>query len=282
MPKTRLEKFDSVSAFVHTLGARKENTFFEPRVKKGTLASFKADEHAYRFTATKSWDEAQDLLAHGDEKTMRKIEQVNVEYKKTTSTTLRTRQFRATHGFMPCVPAYLANSPRAMIFAKKTRPVGTKVLTIIVSSTLCSSVRAEDIAAASAKILSAISAIETRGYRTNLHIYSIVETPNTKNIYAFLMKIKDSGTYFDKLKMAYPLANPSFLRRHSFRYLETCDLLSEEDDLYSYGWVVSDTKAKEELEKAHVSYDAFISVEDIINRRLSTEQIVGIILGGGK
>ena len=34
------------------------------------------------------------------------------------------------------------------------------------------------------------------------------------------VKIKDAGQYFDSLRVAYPLINPSFLRRHIFAVME--------------------------------------------------------------
>ena len=57
---------------------------------------------------------------------------------------------------------------------------------------------------------------------------------------SIMVKIKDAGQYFDGLRVAYPLVNPSFLRRHIFAVLERMP------EIYltgSYGIVMSDSDA---------------------------------------
>ena len=121
---------------------------------------------------------------------------------------------------MPIVPKVLAGDPQNMLAIKKQSYKSTKVINIIYSMSCSGSVSAVEILNNSAKLVEVICQLEKNGYRVNLYTGDNAIF-HQKAQTAFIIKIKDSGNYLDPLKIAYPLVNPSFLRRHSFKWLET-------------------------------------------------------------
>ena len=64
------------------------------------------------------------------------------------------------------------------------------------------------------------------------------------NYYYLLVRIKDSGKYLDTLRIAYPLVNPSFYRRHVFGYMERLKGFNLDR---AYGKIVHEDTCKEHL-----------------------------------
>ena len=119
---------------------------------------------------------------------------------------------------MPIVPRVLAGVPENMLAIRKEEYNNTKVLNVIYNTTADHRVSTDAIIKTSASVASAIKTLEKNGYRVNLHVANFVYMNSTPVYIA--VKIKDAGQYFDSLRVAYPLINPSFLRRHIFAVME--------------------------------------------------------------
>lgn len=259
MGKIKFEKFDNITSYVRTIRTRKLNAYFADKEEQ-ELSSVSG---SLSFTGTESWEQAQDLLAFGDKKISDKVQDLMVSERRASFTTYRQQIRRATHGFMPCVPAYLSNSPRAMINANRTRPASGRVLTLVVSQDIYWAISVKETIDAAVKILSAVAALEKKGYRINIYaLQATKEESRAHNIYAALIKIKDAGTYFDCLKMAYPLANPSFSRRHGFRYTETCEC-GPKDKFSAHGYTLSKYETEEVLKKNGIKYNTLLTFDDV-------------------
>lgn len=182
------------------------------------------------FTGTDSYEAAEKLLIEGDAESAAKIyKAVNIKIKQTAGAGTKMRRFSSVCGGAVNVPATLVGLPKSMYNTKKIHfENGSKVLTICYNNNASSCVSVDEKVNASAALVAAVVELENRGYRINL--YASCSAYNGHEYCANFVKVKDSGQYMDLLKMSYPLVNPSFQRRHAFRFRETMPGLSR-------GWV---------------------------------------------
>lgn len=222
----------------------------------------KAEEHGSytensseytRWAHTKTYDEADNLLLYGCKELQKKIEKNGVAQMrlKLNSYQNRRRIVSSIVGFAANVPAYLAGTPNSMINIR-THKVRQKVLSFMYNTSVSASVSAERIIEAAAKVVSAIMIIEAGGIRVNAwagEAFSCSGQPDC----LWLCKIKEAGQRMDTLKMAYPLAHPSMLRRQWFRLLETTEGVPS-SYVFGYGSVIDNEKrCMETLKNAGVN-----------------------------
>ena len=210
--KDYVEKYESVNEFIKTLNER--------------IKSYKGEIYnpSFKFCGTNSLDEANDLFYHGDKENADKVTAAKAKIKaQGKGYETRNSLYNSPCGFMPIVPKVLAGDPNNMLAIKKQAYRSTKVINIIYSMSCSGSVPAVEILNNSAKLVEVICQLEKNGYRVNLYAGDNARFKfKGQEIHtAFIIKLKDSGKYLDSLKIAYPLVNPSFLRRHAFKWLET-------------------------------------------------------------
>ena len=206
--KDYLEKYESVNEFIKTLNER--------------IKSYKGEIYnpSFKFCGTNSVDEANDLFDHGDKENADKVTAAKAKIKaQGKGYETRNSLYNSPCGFMPIVPKVLAGDPQNMLAIKKQRYNSTKVLNIAYNTTIGYQTSAEEIIETAAKVANVIASLEKNGYRVNLYAFSCGKGKRD-TVYSLLVKIKDSGKYLDTLRIAYPLINPSFLRRHILAYLE--------------------------------------------------------------
>ena len=215
MEKVIFNKFNSVEEFFF---------FFQVTPQTAKCKEFNAsntnDEDYTEFSGTKSFDEAQNLLKYGDkvnaDKITAAIRKIKAQGKGNET---RNKLYNSPCGFMPIVPKVLAGDPNNMLAIRKQKYNSTKVLNIAYNTMVSWSISTEEIIETAAKVANVIASLEKNGYRVNLYAFSCgIGKRNTA--FSLLVKIKDSGKYLDTLRIAYPLINPSFLRRHILAYLE--------------------------------------------------------------
>jgi hypothetical protein len=78
------------------------------------------------------------------------------------------------------------------------------------------------------------------------------------------IKIKDSGAYMDRKKMAYPLVNTSFFRRHMFKFIETNDGLKDSIWASCYGMAIDKNAAGHE-KRIQIAKAAGVQVKNIVS-----------------
>ena len=214
MEKVIFNKFNSVDEFAKWLQVT-------PQTAKGKELNGSVT-NSFRFTGTKSLEEAQNLLKCGDKEnadkitaTIRKIKAQGKGNEK------RNKLYNSPCGFMPIVPKVLAGDPNNMLAIKKQKYNSTKVLNVVYNITVSGGNKKEQLSKTAAKVANVIASLEKNGYRVNLYVcFSVRSTCDESSKVISIIKIKDSGKYLDTLRIAYPLVNPSFLRRHLFAYLE--------------------------------------------------------------
>ena len=208
--------------------------------------AFKDDSHtnSERFTGTASYDEAEERMMKGDSDLQKKIEEAGVAQTriKVQKQAQRRQTYSSVVGALPNVPAYISGAPNCMI-AQRLIKTKKKVLTVGYSMTAHGGVDKEDIIKASAKIVSAILNIEATGVRVNL--YTLFCAKKNNNTIGLSLKIKDASRKIDTLRMSYPLAHSSFLRRQCFRWEEITENIPE---CYADGYgQVPESKEQEEF-----------------------------------
>lgn len=175
------------------------------------------------FYGTNTHGEADELLTNGDTFTAKIIQGCNTQKKFNRVANAVKQDFC---GFVPNVGAATTGHPLNMFNAKQTTYKNTKVLNLIYFITVAWFVDKKELAEVGAKLLNVINTLEARGYRLNLFtaFCSHPEVDHEIKEDKFLnvaVKIKDSGKHLNITKIAYPIAHPSFLRRHCFLWVNT-------------------------------------------------------------
>ena len=175
------------------------------------------------FRGTKTHEEADKLLINGDTFTAKIIQGSNTQKKNNRITNTIKQDFC---GFVPNVGAVVSGSPINMYNVKQTTYRNTKVLNIIYFVGASCATDKKELAKAGAKLLNVINTIEARGYKINLFVAtcSIPQINGRKRADSRLnlaVKIKDSGKHLNITKIAYPIAHPSFFRRHCGLWVNT-------------------------------------------------------------
>ena len=243
--KIIFNKFDSLEAFSNWLQVT-------PQTEKGKEYN-DSIKNSFSFTGTESFEVAQNLLKYGDKENADKINATIRKIKaQGKGNETRNSLYNSPCGFMPIVPKVLAGDPQNMLATKKQTYQSTKVLNVVYNTTVHGSVKKENILNVAAKIANVIASLEKNGYRINLYVFfAAKDCYKGKTEASCLIKVKDSGKYLDTLRIAYPLVNSSFLRRHLFAYLER---LPEYVLEYNYGFVAGDDNAQKYIPLQKYSY----------------------------
>lgn len=219
------ENFRSVNEFHRAVNTRKTNDVFA-RINKNS--SHDGDES---FTGTKNYQEANDLLKRGDTASLKLLQKANVKRLKDNAD-FESKYKAGVVGAIPIVPAYIAGQPLNMM-QKIRKQCGPAIINVVLTACFSGYTDKEEIVEYGAKALSMVKALEKKDIRVNLYIFFASEAGGQKC--GALIKLKDAAAPLNALRVAYPIVNPSFLRRHLFRWLETMPNKIDRGFTYSYG-----------------------------------------------
>lgn len=230
-----IEIFESVNEFSRQLNKR-------PTCSGAGCSSTSGSK---AFTMTDSYEQADDFARCGDRDSLTKI---NASMQKLKAgkheweQRAQARVRRSVIGTRPCVPAAIGGHPKAMFRRDK---IYTKrpVVDIFYNIGACGDIQAERLADFGVKVVEAAKTVERSGVRVNLYAGNCSRSGEQGSV--VFVKIKDSSHDIDMLRMAYPIINPSFFRRHWFRWVETKPELRQSHWSSGYGRSVS---AQEEQE----------------------------------
>ena len=244
-------KYDTVSEFVDRINSQKVSKLFIDNGRENRLASVDGSEE---FTYTESYEVANKLMEFGDKDMANKINEmadaVDTDDVDVFVQSIKAKNERSFVGSMPHVPSYLVGNPRNMI-RKRRIPTDTKIINIVYNCSIDCGQVTDDMIKVGAKILYCLKEFEKAGYSVNLYMSFLGRTfwgseSNAKSndeVLGCVVKIKDSGQYMDIEKLAYLLANPSFFRRHYFRFIETEQTLKKNRWTGGYGYIYNDKEA---------------------------------------
>lgn len=265
------ESFDSVARFIDIINSR-------PVKQEWGYTQSTADDESW--TTTKSYEEASDLALYGDRKAADKVEQSIKKLradKASREERVQSRVVRSVVGSRPCVPAAVMGHPASM-YRRLTTKVKKPVVTIYYSISMHGGTDAKILADAGAKMTEAILTIERSGVRVNLYAGNTSCT-DSQSIGAFV-RIKDSSKDFDLLRMAYPLINPSFFRRHWFHWAETKNELNTKEWRCGYGRPLYSSEEKKTLSKMkenRIKCDFLFTTSNVLE--MTAEEIANRVLG---
>jgi hypothetical protein len=266
--KEIFKRYESLKAFNDYLNAGTLQPAFTESSKRGSE----------RFTGTTSYEEAEQKMMRGDSDLQKKIEEAGVAQTriKIQKQVQRRQTYSSVVGAIPNVPAYISGAPNSMITQRliKTKK---KVLNIGYSMTACGAVRKDNIINASANIVSAIMNIEATGVRVNL--FTLFCAKKDRHLIGLSLKIKDSSRKLDTLRMSYPLAHSSFLRRQCFRWEEVTENVPE---CYAdgYGQVPESKEQAEFFSRNGMKFDKVLTYADI--EFASVDDIIKMITEAAK
>lgn len=270
--KTFIQKFENLYSFADYCNNTPVSTLFVNE----RLGSETGSEN---FTGTADFATANKLLKEGDPQTAAKVkkEYTNIIARAKVN---RPRPCPSVIGHTPIVGAFLAGDPVCML-AKKNRPTRARVVTIIYNTSVSCEIDANDMAKAGANLLAAINQIEANGVRVNLYSAEVSRAKGRKEEYLVTsVKIKKDSQPLNLMQIAYPIANPSFLRRHVLRVTEVTKGLTEKHWVTGYGYPVHGQQAANLLKQANVKFDAYLDYND--TNRTDPAQIVDKILANVK
>lgn len=232
----KVKKFESLTAFSSWLKETSVSGYFAANDIENSKNGTK------KFTQTESFEEADGLMLGGwadGAKDIRAYMDKNV----LNPMVKRAETYGSVVGFAPSVGRYLAGVPKNMM-ARKTMVRPSKVVTILYNISIDAGVPAEDIKKTSAKLIDVLLGLEKDGFKSN--VWTILSSKAGAEYCGFAVKIKSAGQVFNVLKMSYPLAHPSFLRRHGLAAIERAGVDPNNNDWLCYGKPVI---APEEIRK---------------------------------
>lgn len=255
---------------------------FNDYLNNGTLQPAFCDHshtNSESFTGTASYEEAEQRMMQGDSELQKKIEEAGVAQTriKVQKQAQRRQTYSSVVGAVPNVPAYISGAPNSMI-AQRLVKTKKKVLNIGYGMTAHGGVDKDDIIKASAKIVSAILNIEASGVRVNL--YTLFCAENKSHIIGLSLKVKDASRKIDTLRMSYPLAHSSFLRRQCFRWEEVTENIPSSFGGCSYGCVPGSREQADFFKRNGMRFDNVLVFDDV--RYMSTDDIIKTITEAAK
>jgi hypothetical protein len=212
-----LERFDNIHQLLSTTRTRPVNKHFV-----SNRSSMREDYHWYK---TNSLPEAEELLLKGwDEHKDDIMAAIKASDKVETATKLDRVNIRNNVvGASPNVPRAILGLPDSMIEYNRT-PSKQRTMQIGYGISASASVGADELVACGCAVLALVNHIERMGIRVRLDIFesSVESLAGGGNIsMGWRLCLKDYRQPFDLLKMAFPVAHPSMLRRISFAWMET-------------------------------------------------------------
>lgn len=211
------EDFSSVESYYHAITTRQVTDAFDGAVDTGAMV---IGESRKEFTETESWEEACKLLENGWVDGAKKIK-AGTDRINTLQNSKRIRQEIMPVGFVPHIPNAIHGLANSMICQVKKECVNRQI-TINYFASVSYHFNSKRMINAGINILSAVKIAELSGIRVGVNILYAC-TDNDDNNIITTIKVKDHRQSLNMLKIAYPIAHPSFFRRHWFRWLETKD-----------------------------------------------------------
>ena len=241
-------KFNSVTEFDRFINNRENSEAW------AGLGSSQ-DTDRVKWYGTKTFEDAENILIHGDEKNYKKLLQIAGTNEIKPQFKTQKQLYSCVVGSLPNVPAYVAGAPNSMI-AQRTIKAKQKVVNICFFNCWADGDKTDDIIKVSFEMLQKVMQLESTGTRVNLYTAALTDMHKRDNNFGYVIKIKDSAQKLDVLKTVYPMVNPAMLRRQGFRFFEVAPGVPY---CSTYGTIIHDeTRLKKALAGAGVRDVVFI------------------------
>lgn len=215
-------EYESISELLNEITNKDSIKLF-----RGSSVALDKSAERTKFTGTKDFGEAVDLLVNGWDVGIKELNKKIKANKLRQQDTIKAQSEIGMVGYQPIVPNYIMGLPNNML-GTKMKPVKQKVINIIKNVSYNCETTQQQIYDESIKSLEIIMALERAGYRINLYtmfgsrVTNAIYARYSKNLYIiFLTKIKGANQRLNINKTAFPLCHSSFIRRIMLRAIET-------------------------------------------------------------
>jgi hypothetical protein len=172
------------------------------------------------FTGTQSYEETMRLAELGWKKGRDKVRSgLAVAAKKITSSAYQNLNLEMG-GNYPCVPAFLAGSPEAMVDCGNQSISAKPILRIVVDCMAPFYVNQEHLFNHGIAALSAVAELEKQGYSVEVSVIGASRNYDGGRLVGFRAVFKKAGGRLDMDRAAFAMASPSVLRRLFFDIVE--------------------------------------------------------------
>lgn len=167
---------------------------------------------------TPNYESSVQLLKKGDQASFNQIKEAQGRYQVMTNFDTKSSTVRDIIGSNPCVPAYILGVPKNMY---RHVPVSNPVpsVTLVYDRGMASRYDSGVLADDGVFIAEYIKQLEIHGIATRLYIG--VSCYYYGHYYITMTRFKDYNERMLLYPLAYPLVNPSFLRRTTFQLYES-------------------------------------------------------------
>ena len=253
------EEFKSIAQFISAMDARPVNQVWKNHV----LAS--EQKGGRRWSGTDSYTEANNLLKFGDKDSAAKLSKhTKALMVKGSGMKKRPTVKPDVTGFYPLVGAVLSGDPMNMLMMNSKMRKHRRVVNILWNVSAPADISREQIIEQGARVLSLIEQLERQGYSVNLSAFlaSMNGVRQKKECMMCVVRIKDAAQRMCILKCAYPMVNPSFLRRHMLRYMERHPQVTQKGFVTGYGTPVTEKYYQDEYKEITkgMKYDLVVDV----------------------
>lgn len=263
------EYFSDIFEYRKVLATRSPNKVFAEH----TLSSESGSE---KFTGTKTFAEANDLMFSYSEG-MDAI----LQSKAVIKTSQKIRRTRiSVIGQVPHIGNFLKGHPCDMIY-RETIHQDVKEMALYYDRGQYADIKTETIIRSGRNLLDAVRMLEASGIR--ITIYIMDASVERSQCAIPIVKLKGSADPLNILKMAYCLVHPSFNRRHTFRWLETCPLVTDRNFAHGYGSTLSQCGSTLSKRRDYLIRHGLLTAKDVvidcdtINRIHSADELVSLL-----
>lgn len=259
------EDFYSISSLVSCLRKRPNNEIMKNKKSSET--------ETHSFTGTYSYSQAESLLVNGWADLLdqvkptynKNIKVLSYKYIRKKSTNINTMV-----GGIPNVPRTLMCLPKNLINREPSFKK-TNAIEILYDISVDYRVTLEEVVRSGIALLSAIKLLEQSGVQLKLTCIFFASNSkfevagDIKEVVIGTVLLKNFSEKLNLLKVCFPLAHPSMIRRIGFKFLETIPGITNISFKYGYGTTVFIS----ELNKIFYTENTVVLNCDLINKEMN-------------
>lgn len=228
--KIDMQEFDDINDFNEYIGKAPVNKAFEGR--KENLSSERTEASTAAWSGTSSLDEARKLLREGWSEGADKIAKA-IQVDKVPHAVMRSTPAYGMVGGQASVPRYIQGIPTNMVDRKNVQQK-QKIIVINREISVVGGVTSGEMMIEGIKAMQIVQALEGKGFRVKLNLTSASTAGGNNNV-ALRITVKKPEERLSLLKVAFPLAHTSMLRRIEFSWMERSEIVYNRSYLKGYG-----------------------------------------------
>lgn len=201
---------------------------------KSHHASDEVSSMRTKFTSTRDFNEAMELLLHGWESGAESLNKGLMAHVHSSSTVIRSAYDVA--GFQCSVPRYLQGIPTNMINQRRVVQKN-KVVNVTKDIGYSAMIDTDVMLQQGLKVLRAVEEIERNGTRCNVYVSFVSGGGRDYKHVDIKVKIKDASQRLNVKQTAFPLVHPSMFRRIVFALIECMEESKNFGE--GHGWCTS-------------------------------------------